>query len=53
MLGWCISEGKLDESQKANLVIRFKEEVELVIVEVEPDGAWKNFACTCSFQKHV
>ena len=39
MFGWC-SEGQLDDSQKANIVIGFKE-VELI--EGGP-GAWKKFA---------
>ena len=45
MFGWC-SEGQLDDSQKANIVIGFKE-VELI--EGGP-GAWKKFGCTCSFR---
>jgi hypothetical protein len=45
MFGWCSSEGKLDKSQKANIVIGFKE-VELI--EGGP-GAWKKCGCTCSF----
>ena len=42
----CCNDGKLDESQKANIVIGFKE-VELI--EGGP-GAWKKFGCTCSFR---
>jgi len=45
MFGWC-SEGQLDESQKANIVIGFKEVVELI--EGGP-GAWKKFGCTLYF----